>query len=290
MKNEPDNMPRNAADDSLDELLRSAKWPDDASDPLNRLLLMAEWPELVGNPLPDVRRIVRRKTRKKILAAVGAAAAVVFAAVAFRVAWHAGDSSAGGTRPPEAPQAELAVDDLSKTVSQLPSREVRLRMILEQIREKSAAEDETIDRIVALRIADPDGDLSELVQPLLARRAEFEQRILARFGTFIGERESVAVELLGCLGGETSLPLVLNERLKPSVHAVAVRAALALADSETLAQLERQEWDVNLQQQIKAVLRSRDDKQTTTSTQIFERGDQSCLMFPADSSSRSELF
>jgi hypothetical protein len=291
MRNEPDIPPIDPARHSLEELLRSAQWPDDAADPLDHLLRMAQWPEPVGNSLPDVRRIVRRKRRKKILAAVAAAAAVLFAAVAFRAARHIGDKSASGARPPAAPQARLAADDQPKTASQpLPPREVRLRMILEQVQEKTAADDEAIDRIIARRIAEPDGDLGELVQPLMSRRAEFEQRLLERFNMFLGEREPAAVELLGCLGSETSLPLLKRERSKSSTHAAAVRALLNLADSESLAQLEREEWDAGLRDEVTAALQARDDKQTTASTVIFEKGDQSCLVFQPDSSSRSELF
>ena len=290
MKNEPDITPMGPARDSLDELLRSAQWPDDAADPLDRLLHMAQWPELVGNSLPDVRRIVRRTKRKRILTAVGAAAAVLFAAVAFRAALHVGDKPAGGTRPAEAPQAKSAVDDQPKTVSQLPPREVRLRMILEQVREKTAADDKTLDCVIAGRIAEPGGDLEELVQPLMPRRAELEQRLLERFTMFVGEREPAAVELLGCLGGETSLPLLKRERFKPATHAAAIRALLNLADSETLARLERQELDVGLREEIAADLQSRGEKQTTASSLIFDKGDQSCLEFQSDSSSRSELF
>jgi hypothetical protein len=292
MKNEPDIPPRDPVEDSLDELLRSARWPDDAADPLNALLRVAQWPEPVGSSLPDVRRIGRRRKWTTVVAAVGtAAAAVLLVVMAIRAARDVGDKPADGSRLAKAPPAISAVGDQPKTVSPaLLPLEVRLRMIMEQVRERSALEDEAIDRLVARRVVEPDGDLEELVQPLLAQRAEFEQRLLGRFNTFLGERETAAVELLGCLGSEASLPLVLRERLKPSTHAAAIRALLQLADTETLAQLERQEMDAGMREEIAAALRSPDDNQTTASTLIFAEGDQSCLEFRPDYSQRADLF
>jgi hypothetical protein len=87
--------------DSLDELLRSALWPDDASDPLDRLLRLAQWPEPAAGSLPDVRQIARqaRRTRTLALALGGAAAAVLLLAAAL---WNlrnpAEDSPPGFTK------------------------------------------------------------------------------------------------------------------------------------------------------------------------------------------------
>jgi hypothetical protein len=270
MKNEPENMPRDAVDDSLDELLRSAQWPDDAADPLNGLLRMAQWPEPTEDLPIDVRRIERRTRRKKALVAiVAAAAAVVLAALAI-------ESARVIAKKPAITVVPFAEGNNPKITSpSLPPREERMRMILQQVRERPAAEDEAIDRTIARRIADPDGDLDELIQPLIARRAEFEQRMLARFNTYLGERETAAVELLGCLGSKASLPLVHHERFKPSTHVVAVRALIRLAGDRTLARLERQEWDADLREEIAAELQSRNDRQIETST-LF-KGDQSCI-------------
>jgi hypothetical protein len=294
MRNEPEITAMGPPHDPLDALLRSAQWPDEASDPLDRLLRSAEWPEPVGDVWQEARRRDRRKKRRRIFAAVGAAAAVLLAAVAIRSARDAGDKSSANVVKASngaAPPAISTTNDSPKIVApSLPSREVRLRMIFEQVRERSAADDAAIDRIVARRVAEPDGALEELVQPLLARRAEFEQRLLWRFGAFVGEREPAAVELLGCLGSEAALPLLLHERLKPATHAAAVRALLRLADGGTLARLERQEWDDDLREEITAALQSRDDNQTTASTLIFEKGDQSCLEFRSDSSLHAALF
>jgi hypothetical protein len=280
MKNEPENLPNRAAYDSLDELLSQAQWPDDASDPLDRLLHSAQWPQPTGGLPIDVRRIEKRTSWKRALIAVGAtAAAVLLAVLAIESARKMANwPSANGTNI-------VAGDDPKIT---LPPREVRMRQILEQVRERPAPEDVAIDHIIARRIADPDGNLEELVQPLMARQAVFERRMLARFSTFLGERETAAVELLGWLGSETSLPLLRHERYKPSAHVAAVRALIQLADDRMLARLERQEWDADLREEIAAELRSRNDRQIETST-LF-KGDQSCIETGSDSWPQADLF
>ncbi len=299
MNDEAHSMPSEPINDRLDELLRSAQWPDDASDPLDRLLRMAQWPEECSRQTPCaayVRPPVKRTRRRMILAAVAATTAALFAAVAIWTTRNVGDKSAGvGKTVAGDVQRPLALPSAAnvspKIVSApLPPREVRLRMILEQVCATSAAEDEAIDRVVDRRVAEPDGDLEELVQPLIAGRVETEQRLLGRFNMFIGDRESAAVELLGCLGSEVSLPLLLHERLKPATHAAAIRALLKLADAETLARLERQEWDAGLREEITAVLQSQVGKQTTASTLIFEEGDQSCIEIRSDLWPRADLF
>jgi hypothetical protein len=155
----------------------------------------------------------------------------------------------------------------------------------------TSKEEAVIDSLLARRIVEPNGDLEELVQPFLLRRAEFEQRLLGRFGTFLGEEEPAAIDLLGCLGGEASVPLLMHESLKPATHAAAVRALLRIADTPTLGRLVRREWDADLREEILAALRSRDDKQIVVSVLITDtEGDQSCLDFRSDSWLRSDLF
>jgi hypothetical protein len=286
MKDEPENMPKDVAADSLDELLRQAKWPDDATDPLNSLLRSAQWPEPAGDCRLSLREssatFAERKATLALIAVGATAAAVLLAVLAVESAREmANKSSANGTKM-------VAGDNPTIVSPPLPPRDVRLRMILEQVRERPTAEDEAIDRIIAKRIGDPDGDLEELVQPLLARRTEFERRMLARFNTLLGERETAAVELLGWLGSKASLPLLRHERYKPSTHVAAVHALLRLADDRTLARLERQEWDADLREEITAELQSRNDRQIETST-LF-KGDQSCIGIGSDIWPQADLF
>ncbi len=130
-----------------------------------------------------------------------------------------------------------------------------------QARASSEGED-AIDRIVAQRIANPDGDLQELVQPLLADRAECERRLLERFHTFADEQEAAAIEVLGSVGGEASLPLVRQLSFRPATHAPAIRALLKIADTTLLARLAFNEADPDLRKEIAAALRARGDTQT----------------------------
>jgi hypothetical protein len=293
MKNEPDSRLRGPIEVSLDELLRVAHWPDEASDPLDGLLRLAQWPEPGERLLPNVRRIDRHRTRMRIVAAIGVAAAVLLAAVAIWTAPDSGGKSSDGVPntaavlPPSAAQA--IADDPKSVAPSLQPREVRLRAIFEQVRRVSAAEDESIDRIVAQRVAEPDGDLEELVQPLLPRRADVEQRLLRRFSTFVGPRESAAVELLGRLGSKASLPLLMCERFKPATHAAAIYALLELADARTLARLEDDEWDDDLRQEIADAAQSQESPQRTTST-LFTQGDQSCVECRSDYWPHAPLF
>jgi hypothetical protein len=294
MNNETDNSndagASDPADGALDDLLRAAEWPDDASDPLNRLLVTALWPDLVAIPIRGKRQLVGTRKRKWILAAVGAAAAVIVGAAVWAMRGSGNYDSRGDGTIVDANGADLEADKSRVAAQSLPSRDERLRACLAEIREKDASDDRMVVRIVTRRTAEPNGNLEDLAQPLLGRRSDFEQCLLRRYYAFASEQEASAIELLGVVGSEASVPLLLYERLKPSTHAAAVRALLRIADSATLAQLQRLERDAGLRQEITDALEPRDDEQTTDSTFIFTKGDQSCLEFQPETSSRSELF
>ena len=178
--------------DSLDELLRSALWPDDASDPLDRLLRLAQWPEPAAGSLPDVRQIARQARRKRTLALGGAAAAVLLLAAAL---WNlrnpAEDSPPGfaktvvadalpppirrsgtarsGDRAMDGPRSISAAASPAPSVADdepsqaLPFGEVRLRMIRARNGGRATSKEEAaIDSLLARRIVEPDGDLEEL--------------------------------------------------------------------------------------------------------------------------------
>jgi hypothetical protein len=172
----------------------------------------------------------------------------------------------------------------------IPREELYQRMLHARNQVWALPEDEdSIDRILAQRIAAPDGDLQELVQPLLAERAESEQRLLERLHTFGGERASAAIELLGCVGSEDSVPLVLQLSRNPATHAPAVRALLRIADTRMLARFALNESDPELQEEITAALRARGDKQTLFFV-LAVQGEYSCLESGSDLWPRVELW
>jgi hypothetical protein len=137
------------------------------------------------------------------------------------------------------------------------------------------ADGDVIDRLLAQRIADPDGDLQDLSQPLLAERAQCEARLLERFNTFAGAQEAAAIELLSCVGSEASVPLLMQLSHKPATHAPAVRALLKIAGTKTLARLAFNEWNPDLREEITAALRARGDEQTAVFV-LATQGEQSC--------------
>jgi hypothetical protein len=196
--------------------------------------------------------------------------------------------------PETSPKAKVARDALpgvnSPVLSQaVPPGELYLRMLLARTQARSPSEgEELIYRFLAQRIVEPNGDLEELVRPLLTRRMEFEQRLLNRFRAFaVGGRETAAIELLGCIGSQASVPLLVHLSLKSSMHAPAVQALLKIADARTLARLMLREEDPTLRQEIADALRARNDKQTSSFVLATE-GEPSCVESGLGSWLRSE--
>ena len=207
-----------------------------------------EWPEPAKLSLKEVLRIGRRRKRKRIFAVsrrgrggsfVGGRGDLDGAGPARQVFSEVAETAAGKAL---APQSVSPAGDNPKSVSQpLPPREVRLRVILEQIREKTAADDAKLNRIIARRITEPAGDFAELVQPLLARRADIRAAAAGALQHVPWRARIGGDRIAGLFRQRNFAAAALAQRLKPSTHAAAVHALLNLADSEVLAQLERQE-------------------------------------------------
>jgi hypothetical protein len=139
---------------------------------------------------------------------------------------------------------------------------LRVEMILARSQATwQSKEDELLDRTVAQRMVEPGGDLQQLVEPLMPDRAEYERLLLARLDALVGRQELAAIEVLGCIGSEASVPRLVYLSLKPAVHLPAIRALLAIADGGTLAWLAHDEPDPGLQGEILAALQSRGDEQ-----------------------------
>ncbi len=220
----------------------------------------------------DLPRVGRRLPARTVVAVTAAAAVCLLVAIGLR-GWHTLRIASAPGMPakigPKVLASIVAAPDLPADGNRavLSAATARQRLRLEMILAQSEAtwqtpEDEVLDRTVAQRMIEPDGNLEQLVQPLLAHRAEYERLLLARFDTFAGRQQLAAVEVLGGIGSEASVPRLVYESLTPAVHLPAVRALLGIADAGTLAWLAHDEPDPGLQEEITTALQSRGDEQT----------------------------
>jgi hypothetical protein len=295
----------------LDKVLRMARWPEPAADSLSRLRRqIARWQsQRAADPQPQ------RKQRRMAWAVAGSVAvAALLMALTLVSLRLLGDRSSvdvpanvARDLPPEvpspaataadrdarptdaretSPEATILQDTLTAAnppvlTRPLPPGERYQRMFRARRWPRAAESTDPIDRIVAQRAADPDGDLQQLVEPLLDDRAESERRLLERFHTFAGERATAAIELLGCVGSEASLPLLQQLSCRPPTHAPALRVLLKIADPRLLARLALNESDPELREEITAALRARGDKQTLVFV-LADQGEYSCLRSGSD--------
>ena len=154
--------------------------------------------------------------------------------------------------------------------------ELRLQMLLARgLSPASSESDKLIHQFLARRLVQPDSDLEQLAEPLCDRHHEIERRLLQCFGRLSGEQQSAAIELLGCVGSEASVPLLMRLRHKPSTHEPAVRVLIKLADGRTLSRLLRSESDPVLRVEIAAALYTKNDQQTLRFV-LASEGDMSC--------------
>ncbi len=106
-------------------------------------------------------------------------------------------------------------------------------------------------------MAEPRGDLGELTKPLLGQRAQYERVLLDRFVAFSVPQQTAALDILGRIGSEASMPLALYASLNPRLHRPAVQALAEVGDAETLARLAPKETDGQLQEELLAALLAR---------------------------------
>ena len=146
---------------------------------------------------------------------------------------------------------------------------------------------DVIDQLLVQRIAEPDGDLQELVEPLLADRAHYEGRLLERFQTFSGEQELAAIELLSCIGSDACVPLLLRLSHRAATRVPAIHALLRTADTRTLTWLALREWNPDLREEITAALRARGDEQAVAFV-LATQGERSWSTLGSDSWQHAE--
>lgn len=125
--------------------------------------------------------------------------------------------------------------------------------------EAEQARQKLLEEAIARRVAEPDGDLGELTEPLMPERQSYELLLAERTGQFDGPRQVAAIELLGQLGSGRTVPLLAGLSRSPTAHGPAVRALGRLADPDTVGRLAAEEADPALQQELLAALASRED-------------------------------
>jgi hypothetical protein len=295
------------AQDPLDDLLRMAQWPE----PRAMGNGLPALPSLVKTPVSTVTERRTARSLRKVWTLAGlATAAAVLVAVAVWGPRFPGNPSANGpfdqtvvgptqeaskpvvTTPQSAPQPTAVsqthrVSDLPSIVYQdskpftippaMQPGGLRLQMLLARSRPRwQSKEDELLDRALAQRTIDPQGNLQQLVQPLLAQRAEYERRLLERINTLTDSEAAAALEFLGCLGSEAAVPTLVCQSHRPSAHKPAVRALVKIANAKTLAWLLSTEPDSGLRQEILAALSAQDDKQTFLFV-LTSLGERPCL-------------
>jgi len=293
MHNDMNESGSGSPTDRLDELLRSASWPDEASDRLDELLRMAEWPEAMAQPQVKVERSWMRF-------AYAAAVAVLVGLTLWGLSIDRRPLAPTGVRIATPPVTERQTVSGTKSTPRdsrrpaeppaigdtpimLPARspalapgELRFRMLLTRSLPTAASEtDEAIHRFLAHRIAQPNGDLATLIEPFVRRRTEVERRLLDCFGRLSDAQEVAAIELLSHIGSEASVPLLLRMRSRTSTHEPAIRALLELADARTLSRLLRSEADSALRDDIAEAIRARNDQRTLLFT-LATQGEPLC--------------
>ncbi len=311
MQNETDRPASSPTADPLDRLLRSAAWPDEDTDPLDRLLRMAEWP----GPPPSPRWHGSKKRKWGWVAGGLAAAAGLFLAlaiwsvlgsgrrssadVATTIGLHAmprhavsGDVTPGrGSRPIRAHSAWSKTDGVRETVvainspdleRALPPGGLYRRMLLARSGAQSPSDNtDWIAQLLVERITHPSADLAELIQSLVPDRTECERCLLERFHSLGAQQQSAAIEVLGCIGSEASVPLLLQLTGRPRSHVQAVRSLLKIADTATLARLALKECDPDLREEITAALRTRGDRHTLALV-LAAQGERLCSRTGSD--------
>lgn len=276
--------------DPLDILLRSASWPDELVDPLDELLRMAEWPE------PNTVRLMRTPPVDHTFAH-SVVAVVVFALTLATLAatcrFYARDLAqrrpSGQDRVPTSsalhahrlsapPELHIAAttasdiivsrrlrsrNDRLRTLHSIAQRDIHREWILSRPLPVGSNETDILIREYLARQMNGDNMHEDnALRAMMDRRSEVEERLLITFDSFAGELEVAATELLGQIGTDKSVQLLMRLRLKPSTQQAAAAALVRLADTQTLRRLLRTESDATLRIEMIETLRAKTDRRT----------------------------
>jgi len=286
MRDEQTEAGRNS--DPLDELLRMARWPGEEEDDLDELLKMAKWPEPTVQLPPD-------SVREGSSFAYATAFTILIAASIFAISVRHRHNSASVSPKaislvpsPAAVEKFGPVDTGSKPMKRLLNEfkmplpkpdvsmalspgELQVKMLSRRGRSKTASPaDRLIFAYLAHRIAHPTGSIEEPLEMLSGSPAEIERQLLEHFGGLSNAQECAAIELLGHIGSEASVPLLLRIRRRPMAREPAIRALLKLADLATLGRLMQTESDPLLRADLADVIRAKAEPRTL----LFKRANE----------------
>lgn len=277
--------PHDAYCDPLDEVLRTARWPEPQPNQLRRL--QVRWSGLW------LAR-VRRRRAASVLCLVAAAAGLLIAVCVWMdragAPWKPREIAPAvpQTEPREGPPRQVAetpdnaVDppgppddetktrkpepapDPSKAVARsrpaTPYEKLAFRMLTRRRPPTREQPDrELLQAAMERRVTEPNADLDELAEPLLAARRANELALIAWVQQTRGARQVAAIDLLGRIGTRQSVPLLAGLAALPETHAAAVRGLARLADAGTIALLAGEEVDPDLQEELFAALLGRGD-------------------------------
>jgi len=263
---------------AFDELLGEAAWPE--PDPNSVSRLVANWRSLSA----------ARRRKASFWWGAAVAASLLLAVVTWRMRPQNDDALEGnqpmadiprsnghvGSQQPSTDNAgkQIAENQPSPTVVAVvkwPSREPtafeRLAFHMMQaerrpVDEKRPVTGELDDRLTEALdrlVSDPSIDRRTLVAPLLSNRVVIERRLveLARRGT--DPRRTAAIELLGELGGQRAVAVLLQLSRDEQVHIWAVLALAKCADSLTIRKLAFGETDAGARRELFGALLERGD-------------------------------
>lgn len=249
--------PRSGGADPLDDLLRSARWPEPS--PLQMARLESAWNR------------ERPKSRRTAPWGRIAVAAVLLVSL---VAWKLQP-----TRSPSPSDPSLTIDDgnrvplyraeqpppeLDDRISRPATRiELALLQVAEAraLRERRLRETDPLERAVAWVIGHPQAGDDEL-EAMLDDEEQLAGRMVGALPEARGQRRIALARLLVAIEPPDSLPVFLSLWADPLTREVVEPTLVRRADAPTLASMIRTRLPFNERVRLLSAIASRDDKQT----------------------------
>ncbi|MBN2024007.1 MAG: HEAT repeat domain-containing protein [Pirellulales bacterium] len=279
----------------LDRLLAKAVWPEPEPETLQWLesfwrgIRSGNGTEATARADLGVTVVDRRKVghngragsrlgrRRGIVAAAAVAVGLASVLLVWR-SWTpvANNNDNQGAQPVEVTEPSgngpaLAADDAREPSDQAavatavvgrPATAFETFVFLWGIAQQQATPATPVDplvQVLAQRVAQPYGDLDALCRPLAANRRAHERALAARIAQTRGKELMAAIDVLGRVGSEQSVPLLNHLSHFPETRPVAIRALGRLADPRYVGRLIEKEPEPETQAALLASLLARRD-------------------------------